>query len=133
MSARSSLLVALGGILVAALGAIGVSTSGGTHLSFGDLDPWLVVYGIGLLVALGAGPYGLYERFTDAASDRDLRWDVALSIWGGIALVAGLAFVALGLLAGFAPADASGSLAIVGVGACALVIGTLLLFVLGMG
>lgn len=47
------LLLAFGGIVAAALGAIGVAVSGGPHLSFHDLDPWLVVYAIGLLVTLG--------------------------------------------------------------------------------
>lgn len=133
MSARSSLLVALGGILVAALGAIGVFASGGTHLGLHDLDPWLVVYALGLLVALGAGPYGLYDRVGTSTTDPDARWDLALSIWGGFALVASLIFAAVGLLAGLDPATAAGALAIVGAGACALVLGGLLLVVLGTG
>lgn len=133
MTARSALQLALAGVIVAALGAIGVSTGEEPHLSLHDLDPWLVLYAIGLLIALGAGPYGLYDRFGARIEDRDARWDMALSVWGGFALVAGLAFAAVGLIAGFAPATASGALAIVGAGACALVVGTLLLFVLGTG
>jgi hypothetical protein len=58
---------------------------------------------------------------------------MALSVWGGVALVAGLAFVLLGVVAGFAPASASGALAIVGAGACALVVGTLAVVMLGTG
>jgi hypothetical protein len=133
MTARSAALVALGGILIAALGAIGVAAGEGTRLSMSDLDPWLVVYAIGLLIALGAGPYGLHDRFGDRIEDRDARWDMALAVWGGVALVAGVAFVALGLIAGFDPASASGALALVGAGACGLVVGSLLVVVLGTG
>lgn len=133
MTARASLVVALGGALVAGVGAIGVGASDGVRLGLHDLDPWLVVYAIGLLVALGAAPYGLYDRAGAKTTDRDARWDLALSVWGGFALVAGLIFVALGLIAGFDPASASGALAIVGAGACALVVGVLLVFVLSTG
>jgi len=131
VSGRSSLLVAVGGVLVAALGAIGVSSDDRTHLGFVELDPWLVVYALGLLVALGAGPCGLYDRFKDSAGGSATRWDLALSVWGGVSLVAGLVFFGFGLAAGFDPASGSGALAIVGVGACGLVVGALLLFVIG--
>ena len=130
MSARSSLLIALAGTLVAALAAIGVASGEGTRLSFSEFDPWLVPYSIGLLVALGAAPYGLFDRYAESTADKDARWDRALTVWGGFALVAGLLFIGCGLLAGFAPATASGSLALVGTGACALVFGTLVMFVL---
>lgn len=133
MSARTALLLALAGAAIAGLGAAGVAGGEEPHLSLDDLDPWLVVYAIGLIVALGAGPYGLYDRFAGRFEDKDARWDMALSVWGGIALVAGVCFVALGALLGFAPATASGALAIVGAGVCALVVGSLLAVMLGTG
>lgn len=133
MSARGSLMLALGGLFAAAIGAIGVSASEGPHLGLSDLDPWLVLYLLGLIVCLGAGPYGLFDRFGATKPDRDARWDLALSVWGGFALLAGLIFVGFGLIAGFDPASASGALAITGAGACALVVGALMLFVLSTG
>lgn len=133
MSARSSLLVGLGGFLVAGLGAIGVSSSDGPRLGFDDLDPWLVIYALGVLTALGAGPYGLYDRAGISTTDPDARWDLALSVWGACALFAGAIFVGIGLMFGFDPAEASGALVVVGAGACALVVGVLLLFMLGAG
>ncbi len=125
MSARAALQLAVAGAAVAAIGAIGVASGDEPHLSLGDLDPWLVVYAIGLMVALGAGPYGLYDRFAPRFEDKDARWDMVLSVWGGIALGTGLCFVALGLIGGFAAASVTGALAIVGAGVCGLVVGCL--------
>ncbi len=133
MTQRASVVLAFAGLGVAAIGALGVATGEGTRLSLGDLDPWLVVYAVGLFIALGAAPYGLYDRYAARIEDRDARWDRALTVWGGFSLLGGLAFIAFGMLAGFDPATAEGSLAIVGAGACALVFGTLLAFVLTTG
>lgn len=125
MSARASLQLAVAGLAVAAAGAIGVAGGEEPHLSLSDLDPWLVVYALGLIVALGAGPYGLYDRLAPRIEDKDARWDMVLSVWGGIALAAGLCFVALGLIGGFAAASVTGALAIVGVAVCTIVVGCL--------
>lgn len=130
MSARAAWLVVAGGTGVAALGAIGVASSGTPHLSLDSLDPWLVVYAIGVLVALGGAPFVLHSRFAARTEDRDKRWELALTAWGGVALAAGACFAALGLAFGFAAASASGALAIVGLAACGLVLSGLLLLVL---
>ena len=129
MRARNLLWTGLGGVVVAAIGVIGVTTGSEPHLAFDQLDPWLVVFALGSLLALGAAPYAIFDRH-EGIEDEDERWDRALTVWGGCALVAGLGFVAIGLIGGFAPASASGSIALVGAGACALVFGTLVLFVL---
>jgi hypothetical protein len=133
MTARASLQLAVAGTAVAAIGAIGVASGDEPHLSLEDLDPWLVVYALGLMVALGAGPYGLYDRFARRIEDKDARWDMALSVWGGIALAAGLCFVALGLVGGFDPAALSGALAIVGAGVCGIVVGCLAVAIVAGG
>ncbi|MFN8150545.1 MAG: hypothetical protein U0R24_05405 [Solirubrobacterales bacterium] len=129
MKAQRLLLVGLGGVIVAAIGALGVSSGDEPHLSFGDLDPWLVVFAIGTLIALGAAPYAIFERHS-GIEDEDERWDRALAVWGGFSLLTGLGFVAVGVLGSFDPASASGAIAWVGAGCCALVFGTLALFVL---
>ena len=133
MSSRSAGIVVLGGVLVAALGAIGVILGDRPHLSFDRFDPWLVVYALGLLTALGALPFPLHARYVARVKDRDKRWELALTAWGGIAALGATAFVLLGLIAGFAAASASGSLAIVGAGACALVIGGLAVLIVTTG
>ena len=70
-------------------------------------------------------PFPLHEHFATRTDDPDKRWELALTAWGGIALAALGAFVVLGIVGGFSAASASGSLAIVGIAECALVIGGL--------
>jgi len=125
VSARAAWLTVLGGVLLAGLGALGVALSDGPRLTFDSLDPWLVVYALGLFTALGAIPFGLHERFSARTEDPERRWELALSAWGGIAALAGVAFLLLGLAAGFGSTDASGALAVVGLVACGLVVGGL--------
>lgn len=129
MRARNLLWAGLAGVVVAAIGAIGVAGGAQPHLSFSELDPWLVVFALGTLVALGAAPYAIFDRHS-GIEDEDERWDRALTVWGGCALLAGLGFIVVGLIGGFDPASAAGSIALVGAGACALVFGTLVVFVL---
>ncbi|MCB0877041.1 MAG: hypothetical protein M9964_13740 [Solirubrobacterales bacterium] len=129
MRARTLLLVGLGGVLVAAVGALGVASGDEPHLSFGELDPWLVVFALGTLVMLGAAPYAIFDRHS-GIEDEDERWDRALAVWGGFSLLTGLGFLAIGALGSFAPSSASGAIAWVGAGCCGLVFGTLALFVL---
>lgn len=130
MNARAARLVVLGGALVAALGALGVATSDEPHLSLDALDPWLVVYALGLLTALGGVPFVLHGRYSAVTEDRDRRWELALSAWGGVALVLAVGLVVLGLVLGFAAASASGAIVIVGLAACGLVVGGLAILVL---
>ena len=129
MRARTLLLVGLGGVLVAAVGALGVASGDEPHLSFGELDPWLVVFALGTLVMLGTAPYAIFDRHS-GIEDEDERWDRALAVWGGFSLLTGLGFLAIGALGSFAPSSASGAIAWVGAGCCGLVFGTLALFVL---
>lgn len=133
MTARASLQLAIAGLAVAAVGAIGMAAGSEPHLSVEEFDPWLVVYALGLILALGAGPYGLYDRFAASVEGEDARWDMALAVWGGIALGAGLCFAALGLIAGFAAASLSGALAIVGAGVCGLVVACLAVVIVAGG
>ena len=120
--ARPAWLTFLAGFLLACLGALGVVLGDGARLTLDDLDPWLIVYALGILVALGALPFGLHEHFAARTEDRDRRWELALSSWGGIALLGALGFLLLGLVAGFGSASASGALAVVGLAACGLVV-----------
>lgn len=129
MDARAAWLTALAGTLVAIFGGVGVAISDPPHLSFEALDPWLVVYALGLCVALGAAPFVLHSRFAARIEDRDSRWEQALTAWGGLALAALAAFIVSGLALGFDPDSASGAIAIVGVVASGLILGGLFLLV----
>lgn len=127
---RTLLGIGYAGMAVALVGAIGVLSGEEPHLSWGDLDPWLVVFAIGVMVALGSAPYAIFQRHWTDIADKDARWDRVMTAWGGLALLVGAAFFAVGAIWGFAPATAAGSIAVVGMGCCALVFGTLVLFVL---
>ena len=129
MSAGALLRIGLAGAAVAALGAVGVASGDEPHLSLSDIDPWLIVFALGVLVVLGAAPYAIFDRHS-GIEDKDARWDRALTTWGAFALLLGIGFLAVGALGSFNPATASGSIALVGAGACALVFGSLVLFVL---
>jgi len=133
MSTRAAGVVVFGGLLVAVLGALGVTLGDPPHLSFDRVDPWLIVYALGLLTALGALPFPLHAHYTARSEDRDKRWELALTAWGAIALAGFAGFVLVGLIAGFGAASASGSLAIVGAGACGLVVAGLAVLIVTTG
>lgn len=130
MDARPARLALVAGLLVAALGAVGVTSSEEPHLALDALDPWLAVYAIGVLTALGAAPFIFHFRYGATTEDRDRRWELALSAWGALALAAGIGFALLGVALGFSAASASGALAIVGLSACGLVLSGLAMLVL---
>jgi len=129
VSSRALLLVGLAGAGVAAIGALGVVAGEEPHLSFSSIDPWLVVFAIGTLIVLGAAPYAIFDHHS-GVEDEDERWDRALAVWGGFSLLAGIGFIAVGVLGSFDPSSASGAIALIGAGCCGLVFGTLALFVL---
>ena len=133
MTARLARGTVLAGFLVAALGALGVIFGERPHLDFDDLDPWLVVYAVGLLTGLGAIPFLLHARYTSRTDDLDRRWELALIAWGGLAFAGVAAFVVVGLLAGLGAASAVGSLAIVGAVACGLVVAGLAILIVTTG
>ncbi len=130
MEDRAPRLTVLGGLLLAALGGLGVVLSDGARLALDSLDPWLLVYALGLLAALGALPFALHERFAARTEDSERRWELALTAWGGIALAGAIAFLLLGFAGGFGSADPTGALAVVGLVACALVVAGLAVLLL---
>jgi hypothetical protein len=133
MTSRGAGLLVFAGLLVAGLGALGVAVSDGPHLGFDHLDPWLIVFALGLLTALGALPFVLHARYEMRTEDRDRRWELALTAWGAIAATGAVGFVLFGVVAGFGAASASGSLAIVGALACSLVVGGLAVLIVTTG
>jgi len=130
MDSRFARLGLLAGVLIAAFGALGLATTDGPRLSLDSLDPWVVVYALGVLVTLGSVPFLLRDRHVARFPDRDEHWEPALTAWGGVSLVAALVFVLIGLAFGFESSSASGAIAIVGLAACGLVLAGLALLVI---
>lgn len=87
--------------------AIGLAAArGAPYLSLSELNPWLVVFAIGLFAAIFAAPFAIHARVGGAPED-DVRWERAVLLWGLIAI----ACFGLGLLSGLPSGFGSDSLA----------------------
>jgi hypothetical protein len=103
--------------------------TGPPYLSLSALNPWLVVYAIGLFGALFATPFLIHARL-GGALEADARWERALLLWGAVALAALALGLVAGLPSGFASDSLAGSLGAVTVGEAVLVLGSLLAWLL---
>jgi hypothetical protein len=85
-AARLPALAALAGLglAVAALGLAGVT--GGPYLTGDSVNGWVIVFAVGLGVALGATPFVLERRLRASIDDEDKRWERAMLFWGAIAV-----------------------------------------------
>ena len=119
-------LFAAGG--VATLGLIGMLGGEGPWMSLSEIDPWSVVYAIGMFALLMGAPFALHRRISEG-SDRDRRWELAIVAWGGGALVAGGAFALVIALAGGGLEAA----ALIGLIECGLVVGAVLALMFSTG
>ena len=93
---RTAMLGAAAGMGAAALGLALAAITGGPYLTSGDVNGWLVLYALGLLGALVAAPFLIESLISASRDDVEARWDVALPLWGAVALAVG----AIGLLVG---------------------------------
>ena len=128
MSDRGLGLALLGAAAVALAGLIGLLGSDGPYLSLDGVSPWSVVYAIGLFALLIGAPFALHRRIAEG-EDRDRRWELAIVVWGGIALAGARAFAGL-------VAIATGGLeaaAVIGLIECALVVGAVVTLMLTTG
>lgn len=119
-------LPAAGGL--AALGLIGMLSSDGPYVSLGEINPWSVVYAIGVFALLMAAPFALHRRIAEGR-DRDRRWELAVVTWGGCALAAGAVLTVVAIVSGGALEAA----AVIGLAECALVVGAVALMMLTTG
>lgn len=128
MTDRGLGVALLGAGAVALAGLIGLLGSDGPYLSLDGVSPWSVVYAIGVFALLIGAPFGLHRRIAEG-EDRDRRWELAVVVWGGIALAAAAVFAALVAIAGGGLEAA----AVIGLIECALVVGAVVTLMLTTG
>lgn len=131
MITRPVALTALGAAAVTAAGAAGVAAGGGQRLGFDRIDPWLIVFAVGLAALFGAAAFGFHDIASQRTEDPEKRWERALGMWGVLTAAATVFFALLGAAAGFDPATAAGAIAIAGLFECVLILGALIALVLG--
>jgi hypothetical protein len=122
---RRPVLFVVAGTAVAAIAVPLAATGGEPYLSLGELNPWLVVYAIGLFAALFAAPFAIHARL-GGMLEADARWERALLLWGAVAIGALAVGLLSGLPSGFASDSLAGSLGLVTVAEAVLVVGALL-------
>jgi hypothetical protein len=125
---RPALYCAIGAA-VAVVSVLLAGATGAPYLSLSALNPWLVVYAIGLFGALFATPFVIHARL-GGALEADARWERALLLWGAVALATLALGLAAGLPSGFASDSLAGSVGAVTVGEAVLVLGSLVAWLL---
>src|SRR4029078_4756443 len=119
---RAGAVVRLIGLLVAALSLVLAAVAGPPYLGLEGINGWMIVFGAALLAALIAIPFALEARLRGSYSDRDARWDRAIPIWGGIALVVTAVCALIGSSGDFAGDSLAGSAGLLAAGAGGLVL-----------
>jgi hypothetical protein len=117
------------GLALAAIAIPLAAASGGPYLSLSELNPWLVIFAIGLFAALFATPFAIHSRVGGLLED-DARWERAVLLWGAVAAAALGVGLLCGLPSGFASDSLVGSIGLVIVVEAVLVLGTLLAWLL---
>ena len=119
-----------GGLAAAAVSLALAAIAGPPYLALSGLNPWIVVFAIALFAALFASPFAIHRaarrrcsRATRAGSGRS---------WGGARRPLGVLAIGLlfGLPSGFSSTSLAGSIGLVAVVESALVLGTLVLWLL---
>jgi hypothetical protein len=132
-SERAPLLAAVAAASLALLGLVGVLLDDGPYLELASINPWIVLWAVGLFGLLAVAPFALHRLAAARTADRDRRWELAVVGWGGLALAAGIGFAAIAVATGFSSTGAVGALALVGLAECALVVGAVLTLMLTTG
>jgi membrane protease YdiL (CAAX protease family) len=119
---RAGAVVCLIGLLVAALSLVLAAIAGPPYLGLEGINGWVIVFVAALLAALIAIPFALEARLRGSYSDSDARWDRAIPIWGGIALVVTAVGALIGASGDFAGDSLAGSAGLLAAGAGGLVL-----------
>jgi hypothetical protein len=122
-------LFVVGGSALAVLALVVAAATGAPYLSLSSLNPWVVVFAVGLFTALFAVPFAIHG-WLGGMLEADDRWERALLWWGAVAL----GVLALGLLcglpSGFGSDSLAGSLGLIAAVEAALVLVTLAIWLL---
>jgi hypothetical protein len=128
--ARRPLQFCVGGSAVALISILLAAAAGPPYLSLSSLNPWLVVYAIGLFTALFAVPFAIHARL-GGELEADARWERALLLWGLVALAAlGLGVLVALAAGGLDSHSLAASFATVTVAEAVLVLGSLVAWLL---
>jgi hypothetical protein len=127
---RRAAIGAAAGVAAAVLGLVLAAATGGPYLTSGDVNGWLILYALGLLGALVAAPFVIESLISSSRDDVESRWDVAMPLWGGVALAVGAIGLLVGLGSGFGGDSFGGSAGLIAVIEAALVVLTLAALIL---
>jgi hypothetical protein len=127
---RAAALGAAAGLAAAVLGLLLAAVTGEPYLTSGDVNGWLVLYALGLLGALVAAPSRSESLISTSRDDVEARWDLALPLWGAVALAVGAIGLLLGLSGDFSGDSLAGSAGLIAVIESGLVILTLAALIL---
>lgn len=130
MEREAPRLAIFAGLSVAIIGLVLALIADGPYLTLDHVDVGVVLFAVGLFVALFATPFAFERTLRSSEPDRDRRWERALIRWG---LVAGgvIGFgVVLAVGFGLDGGRLGGALAIAVLGDGALIAGTLLAWML---
>jgi hypothetical protein len=119
---RAGALICSIGTGVAALSLVLAAIAGPPYLGLSGINGWMIVFAAALLAALIAIPFVLEARLRGSYSDSDARWDRAIPIWGGIALIVTVVGALIGASGDFAGDSLAGSAGLIAAGAGGLVL-----------
>jgi len=127
---RIPLLTGFAGAAIAFVSLPLAAASGEPYLSLSDVNPWVIVFLVGVFTLLFAGPFAIERRLAPSVPDRDARWERALLIWGGVC--AGVLVLALlvGSTSGFSGDSLAGTASLLVAIAAGLVEATLVVWLL---
>jgi hypothetical protein len=119
---RAPALVGVAGVAAGIASLALAAAAGPPYLSASGVNGWIIVFAAALLTVLLALPFVIEARLRDAHPDSDARWDRAVPIWGGIALIITALGALIGTAGGFAGDSLAGSAGLVATGAGGLVL-----------
>ncbi len=126
---RFAVSLALGGGAVAVAALILAAATGEPYLGSDGVNGWIVVFAAALLSALIAFPFGLEVRLRERQADRDRRWELSLLVWGALSI----GILCISLLVGFDTGTLAGTAALIAAIESAIVIATVVLWLLAGG
>jgi hypothetical protein len=123
---RPAGLALASGLALAFAGLMMAAATGAPYLTGGDVNGWIAVYAVGLFAALFSTPFLIEQSLRASRGEEEARWDYALPLWGGIALVIGAVALLVGIGTDFAGDSLAGTAALITLIETGLVVLTLI-------